>query len=106
MKMNETGQNCEKKADRQIIEEYEQRCVNDSNCCRRWNQVSQKSLQVVASGQPKRRLHPRFNRTVIRNQAIDLPFVRDLFGLLSRTHCWLDRDDLPPSPVPPDISDR
>ena len=99
MKMNETGQNCEKKADRQIIEEYEQRCVNDSNCCRRWDQVSQKSLQVVASGQPRRRFHPRFNRTVIRNQAINLPFVRDLFGLLSRTHFGLDGVDLAASPV-------
>ena len=99
MKMNETGQNCEKKADRQIIEEHEQRCVNDSNCCRRCDQVSQKSLQVVASGQPRRRLHPRFNRSVSRNQAIDLPLVRDPFGLLPRTHCGLARVDLAPSPV-------
>jgi hypothetical protein len=36
----------------------------------------------------------QFNRTVTRNQAIDLPFVRDLFGLLPRTHCGLDRVDL------------
>ncbi len=32
MEMNETGQNCEEKADRQIIEKNEQISVNDSNC--------------------------------------------------------------------------
>jgi hypothetical protein len=43
MEMNETGQNCEEKADRQIIEKDEQGYVNDSNCCRRCDQVSQKA---------------------------------------------------------------
>jgi hypothetical protein len=43
MEMNETRQNCEEKPDRQIIRKNEQRCVNDSDCCRRCDQVSQKA---------------------------------------------------------------
>src|SRR5450755_2419230 len=43
MEMNEAGQNCEEESDGQIIEKTEQRCVNDSHCCRRCGQVSQKA---------------------------------------------------------------
>jgi hypothetical protein len=44
MEMNKTGQNCEEKADHQVIEKNEQRRVNDSNCCRRCNLVASESL--------------------------------------------------------------
>ena len=43
MEMNETGQNCEEKADGQITKEAEQSCVNDSNRHRVRDQVSQKA---------------------------------------------------------------
>lgn len=43
MEMNKTGQNREKKADHQIIKKDEQRCVDDSNCCRRYHHVPQKA---------------------------------------------------------------
>jgi hypothetical protein len=43
MEMNKAGQNCEEESDGQIIEKTEQRCVNDSDCCRRCDQVSQKA---------------------------------------------------------------
>src|ERR1700690_263757 len=43
MEMNKAGQNCQEEPDGQIIEKTEQRCVNDSDCCRRCGQVSQEA---------------------------------------------------------------
>ena len=43
MEMNEAGQNCEEKADRQVIKKAEQRCVNDSDRRRRCDRVLQKA---------------------------------------------------------------
>jgi hypothetical protein len=43
MEMNETRQNCEEKANRQITEKDEQRCMNDSKCSRCCDLVSQKA---------------------------------------------------------------
>ena len=43
MEMNEARQNCQEETDGQIIEKTEQRCVNDSDCCRRCGRVSQKA---------------------------------------------------------------
>jgi len=43
MEMNEAGQDCEEKADRQVIKKAEQRCVNDSDCRRRCDRVFQKA---------------------------------------------------------------
>ena len=43
MEMNEAGQNCEEKADRQVIKKAEQRCVNDSDRRRHCDRVLQKA---------------------------------------------------------------
>jgi hypothetical protein len=47
MEVHETGHNCEEKADRQIIGKYEQRCMNDSDCCGVRDQVVQKAFTHV-----------------------------------------------------------
>ena len=46
MEVNKTGQNCEEKADRQIIEKNEQRSVNDSNC---WSTLRSGFLRKASS---------------------------------------------------------
>ena len=63
MEMNEAGQNCQEEPDGQIIEKTEQRCVNDSDCCRRCGQVSQKaSSHFPADPLWHRLLAPRSTR--------------------------------------------
>jgi hypothetical protein len=66
MEMNKTGQNCEEKADHQVIEKNEQRRVNDSNCCRRCNHVPQKAFTHSLPDLSWHRLWPRsFRRHLI-----------------------------------------
>src|SRR3954467_12451336 len=52
MDVNKAGQNREEKANRQIIEKDEQRCVDDSGCCRGLDQVSQRASAISSATIP------------------------------------------------------